>query len=162
MRYTKSGSSLISDFLIRGLAASSALFIVVVLSAVIRGGVQGVDFPLLSTDIFLVTGFVVVWCLIPATVSYWIAALAGRWPLGIIYLVTSVLGCGLLYFYLYRLSQAPGSELASSPLILMVWLALPLYALYYPLFFWGPARSPMRFAIAGVGFLIAVSAIFSF
>lgn len=162
MRYTKLGSSLISEFLVRCLTASSALLIIVVLAALIRGGVQGIDFPLISTDVFLVAGFIVVWCLIPAAISFWIAVVTSRFPVGIIYLVVSLLGCALLYFYLYRIAQTPGSELGSSPLILMAWLAVPLYALYYPLFFCGRARSPLRLTIAGVGILLAASAFISF
>jgi len=145
MHSTKSGVSLVYDTLIRTVATTAILFVVVVMITLLRGVSQGVHYPLASDDWYLVAGFLCIWCLVPALLATIISAIS-KVSRGKSYMMAALLQVILLYGYSYHIANQPGNELGSSPLMLLVYLAIPVAAIYYPLFFVGRALNRLRLA----------------
>ena len=145
MHSTKSGISLIPDTLARAISTTALLFVIVALIAILRGLSQDISYPLASDDWYLVAGFLSIWCLIPALLATLISVFS-KVSRSKSYLLAGLLQVVLLYGYCYQISTQPGNELGSSPLILLVYLAILVAALYYPLFFIGSATNRLRLA----------------
>lgn len=146
MHSAKSGLSLIPDTLARAVSTTALLFVIVALVAILRGLSQGISYPLASDDWYLVAGFLSVWCLAPALLATVISAFS-KVSHSKSYMLIGLLQIMLLYGYSYHIAKQPGNELGSSPLILLVYLAIPVAAIYYPLFFVGQAFSKFRLAV---------------
>lgn len=145
MHSAKSSVSLVSDTFIRAVAATAILFVVVAVIALLRGISQDVSYPLASDDWYLVAGFLSIWCLLPALLATIVSAFS-QVSLGKSYMLAGLLQMILLYGYSYQIANQPGNELGSSPLMLLVYLAIPVAAIYYPLFFTGSATNRLRLA----------------
>lgn len=145
MHSSKSGLSLIPDTLARAVSTTALLFVIVALVAILRGLSQDITYPLASDDWYLVAGFLSVWCLVPALLATVISAFS-KVSHSKSYILAGLLQVILLYGYSYHIAKQPGNELGSSPLILLVYLAIPVAAIYYPLFFVGRAFSKVRLA----------------
>ena len=143
MHSTKSGLSLVPDTLARAVSTTALLFVIVALVAVLRGLSQDISYPLASDDWYLVAGFLSVWCLVPALLATVTSAFS-KVSRCKSYMLLGLLQVILLYAYSYHIAKQPGNELSSSPLILLVYLAIPVAAIYYPLFFIGKAFSKFR------------------
>lgn len=146
MHSAKSGLSLIPDTLARAVSTTALLFVIVALVAILRGLSQDISYPLASDDWYLVAGFLSVWCLAPALLATVISAFS-KVSHSKSYMLVGLLQIMLLYGYSYHIAKQPGNELGSSPLILLVYLAIPVAAIYYPLFFVGQAFSKFRLAV---------------
>lgn len=153
MHTTKSGLSLIPDTLARAVSTTALLFIIVALIAVLRGLSQDIRYPLASDDWYLVAGFLSLWCLLPALLATIISAFS-KVSRSKSYMLLGLLQVILLYAYSYHIAKQPGNELSSSPLILLVYLAIPVAAIYYPLFFIGKAFSKFRLAVVLIAALL--------
>lgn len=145
MHSSKSGLSLIPDTLARAVSTTALLFVIVALVAILRGLSQDISYPLASDDWYLVAGFLSVWCLVPALLATVISAFS-KVSHSKSYILAGLLQVILLYGYSYHIAKQPGNELGSSPLILLIYLAIPVAAIYYPLFFVGRAFSKVRLA----------------
>ena len=145
MHSTKSGVSLVSDTLIRAIATTAMLFVVVAVITLLRGMSQDVQYPLASDDWYLVAGFLSIWCLIPALLATLISAFS-KVSHSKSYLLAGLLQVVLLYGYCYQIATQPANELGSSPLLLLVYLVIPVAAIYYPMFFVGSATNRLRLA----------------
>lgn len=145
MHSTKSSVSLISDTLIRAVSTTAILFVVVAVIALLRGVSQDIRYPLASDDWYLVAGFLSLWCLLPALLATIISAFS-KVRRSKSYMLAGLLQVMLLYGYSYHIANQPGNELGSSPLMLLVYLAIPVAAIYYPLFFTGSATNRLRLA----------------
>ena len=153
MHSTKSSISLVSDTLIRAVSTTAILFVAVAVIALLRGVSQDVHYPLASDDWYLVAGFVSVWCLVPALLATVTSAFS-KGSRSKSYMLLGLLQVILLYAYSYHIAKQPGNELSSSPLILLVYLAIPVAAIYYPLFFIGKAFSKFRLAVVLIAALM--------
>lgn len=158
MHTTKSGLSLIPDTLARAVSTTAVLFVIVALIAILRGLSQDITYPLASDDWYLVAGFVSVWCLVPALLATVISAFS-KVSHSKSYMLLGLLQVMLLYGYSYHIAKQPGNELGSSPLILLIYLAIPLTAIYYPLFFVGNAFSKFRLLAALMAALLLIYAV---
>lgn len=158
MYSAKSGLSLIPDTLTRAVSTTALLFVIVALIAILRGLSQDITYPLASDDWYLVAGFLSVWCLVPALLATLISALS-KVSQSKSYILAGLLQVILLYAYSYHIHKQPGNELGSSPLILLVYLAIPVAAIYYPLFFVGNAFSKFRLAAVLMAALLLIYAV---
>ncbi|MBU1312054.1 MAG: hypothetical protein KKE30_21225 [Gammaproteobacteria bacterium] len=145
MYSTKSGISLVSDTLIRAVSTTAILFVIVAVIALLRGVSQDVHYPLASDDWYLVAGFLSIWCFVPALLATLVSAFS-KISLGKSYMLAGLLQVILLYGYSFHIANQPGNELGSSPLMLLVYLAIPVAAVYYPLFFVGRPTNRLRLA----------------
>jgi hypothetical protein len=143
MHSTKSSVSLVSDTLIRAVSTTAILFVIVAVIALLRGVSQDIRYPLSSDDWYLVAGFMSIWCFVPALLATIISAFS-KLSRSKGYMLAGLLQVILLYAYSYHIANRPGNELGSSPLMLLVYLAIPVTAIYYPLFFVGKAFSKFR------------------
>ena len=155
MHTTKSGLSLIPDTLARAVSTTALLFVIVALIAVLRGVNQDITYPLASDDWYLVAGFVSVWCLVPALLATVISAFS-KVSHSKSYMLLGLLQVISLYAYSYHSAKQPGNELGSSPLILLIYLAIPVAAIYYPLFFVGNAFSKFRLSAVLMAALLLI------
>jgi hypothetical protein len=153
MHSTKSGLSLVPDTLARAVSTTALLFIAIAVIALLRGLNQDIAYPLASDDWYLVAAFLSVWCLIPALFATVISAISNV-SRNKSYMLLGVLQVMLLYGYSYYIAKQPGNELGSSPLILLVYLAIPVAAIYYPMFFVGKAFSRFRLFTAAAAVLL--------
>ncbi|WP_215396763.1 hypothetical protein [Rheinheimera oceanensis] len=158
MHSAKSGLSLILDTLARAVSTTALLFVIVALVAILRGLSQDISYPLASDDWYLVAGFLSVWCLVPALLATVISAFS-KVSHSKSYILAGLLQAILLYGYSYHIAKQPGNELGSSPLILLVYLAIPVAAIYYPLFFVGRAFSQVRLAAILMAALLLIYAV---
>lgn len=142
---TKSSVSLVSDTLTRTVSTTAILFVVVAVMALLRGVSQDVHYPLASDDWYLVAGYLSLWCLVPALLATIISAFS-RVSRSTGYMLAGLLQVILLFGYSYQISNQPDNELGSSPLMLLVYLAIPVAAVYYPLFFVGRPLNKARLA----------------
>jgi hypothetical protein len=152
MRSTKSSLSLITETLARTLFASAILILAIAIVALLRGISQSIQSPLASDDWYYVAGFLCIWGLIPALLAVIITA-ASRFSIGKSYILCSLLQLLILYGYYYNLSQQPDNELSSSPLILLIYMAVPFAAIYYPMFFAGKAFSKIKLALVAAAII---------
>lgn len=143
MHSTKSSVSLVSDTLIRAVSTTAILFVAVAVIALLRGVSQDIHYPLASDDWYLVAGFLSLWCLLPALLATVINAFS-KLSRSKSYMLAGLLQVILLYAYSYHIANQPGNELGSSPLMLLVYLAIPVAAIYYPLFFVGRPTNRLR------------------
>jgi hypothetical protein len=153
MHNTKSGLSIVADTLARAVSATALLFVIVALITILRGLSQDISYPLASDDWYLVAGFLSVWCIVPALLATVVSAFSNV-SRSKSYLLLGLLQVMLLYGYSYHIANQPGNELGSSPLILLVYLAIPVAAIYYPLFFTGKAFSNFRLFTAAAAVLL--------
>lgn len=160
MHSAKSSLPLISDTLARAVSATALLFLLVAFIAILRGIGQDISYPLASDDWYLIAGFLSIWCVIPAVLATTISAF-GKIARSKSYMVFGLLQVILLFAYSYNISQQTGNELGSSPLILLVYLAIPLTVVYYPLFFVGNALSKFRLATIVSALLLMAYAFWS-
>ncbi|GAB2907447.1 hypothetical protein [Rheinheimera gaetbuli] len=153
MYSAKSGLSLIPDTLARAVSTTALLFVIVAFIAILRGLSQDISYPLASDDWYLVAGFLSVWCLVPALLATVISAFS-KVGHSKSYMLLGLLQVISLYAYSYHIAKQPGNELGSSPLILLVYLAIPVAVIYYPLFFVGKAFSKFRLAVVLIAVLL--------
>lgn len=153
MRSTKSSLSLITETLARALFTSAILIVAIAIVALLRGISQSIQSPLASDDWYYVAGFLCIWGLIPALLAV-ITSAASRFSIRKSYILFSLLQMLFLYGYSYNISQQPDNELNSSPLILLVYLALPFAAIYYPMFFVGKVFSKFRLILIAVALIL--------
>ena len=158
MHSAKSGLSLIPDTLARAVSTTALLFVIVALVAILRGLSQDISYPLASDDWYLVAGFLSVWCLVPALLATVISAFS-KVSHSKSYMLVGLLQIMLLYGYSYHIAKQPGNELGSSPLILLVYLAIPVAAIYYPLFFIGKTFSKFRLTATLTAALLLIYAV---
>ena len=131
---SKSSLSLTNEILFRSLFSSFVIVLFVAIITLIRALSMGIDNPFKSDDWILVSAFLILWNVIPAILAN---ILTRKTKIGnfFSYLVFVVLEIFLFYLYVYNVSNKSGNELASSPLILMVYLAIPIALAFYPIYF---------------------------
>jgi hypothetical protein len=158
MHSTKSGLSLIPHTLARAVSATTLLFVIVALIAMLRGLSQDISYPWASDDWYLVAGFLSIWCLVPALLAT-VTSAVSKVSRSKSYMLLGLLQVMLLYGYSCYIAQQPGNELGSSPLILLIYLAIPIAAIYYPLFFVGKAFSQFRLAAVLMAAVLLIYAV---
>ncbi|WDE03870.1 hypothetical protein SG34_021210 [Thalassomonas viridans] len=157
MQNTKPSLSMIIELLIRSLSATAGIFILICLLAIVRGIAQDIPFERLkSDDPFWVALFLSAWCIIPAIPASIAQFMKDKRTRLIIYWATTVIQAVGLYLAGYMMSLDPESEIASSALPLLVWLTIPLAALYYPLFFYGKPQNMLRNIVIIIGMVLAI------
>ena len=134
MQYTKSRLSIIQEIALRVVLSSLFIFLLILLVALIRGVAAGIESPLQSDDWIWVALFIILWTGIPALSSMLITVTTGfgQFKSYFFCVITELM---LFYGYIHSVSNIEGNELASSPLILLVYIAIPLAIIYYPIFF---------------------------
>ncbi|ARU58891.1 multipass membrane protein [Oleiphilus messinensis] len=155
MHDTKSSSQVITELTFRISAATSGIYIFVCLIAIARGATQELSTaPLTSDDPYWVALFLSTWLLVPAipstAVRYKRSKLAGLAT----YWATAFTQTTGLYLVVSYMALDPESEIGSSALPLLVWVSLPLAAIYYPLFYWGDFQNLIRKSIISLGVLL--------
>ncbi len=145
MQNTKSSLSITIDLFIKGLSATASIFILILLLWTIRGLFFDIPFERLRADdpIWLAL-LLSLWCIIPAIPAYLTEIVKGKKIQKLTYFVISIIQVIALYFSVDYMAQQPNSEIGSSILPMLVWIALPLAALYYPLFFYDLSKNKAR------------------
>ena len=130
---------------LRTVSASAMIGVLIALIAIFRGLSQEIDYALAGDDWYLVAGFISLWCAIPALLTAGFHALYPRVKRFRVYCVMAMIQIFLLYGYCYYVTTLPDNEFASSPILLLVFAALPIALIYYPLYFagnrWGKVRA---------------------
>jgi hypothetical protein len=134
MQNTKSRLSIIQDILLRVALSSLFIFLLTLFITLIRGIFLGIESPLQSDDWLWVALFIILWSGIPAFCAVVLSVTAGLGQFKS-YLLCVIVELAAFYGYIYSVSKIEGNELASSPLILLVYIAIPLAMIYYPIFF---------------------------
>ena len=134
MQNSKSGLSLINEILIRSIFSSFVIILFVAIITLIRALSMGIDNPFGSDDWIFVSFFLILWNIIPAILAN-ILTRKTKFGNFFSYFVFVFLEILLFYLYIYSVSNKSGNELASSPLILMVYLAIPIAFAFYPIYF---------------------------
>lgn len=131
---SKSSLSLINEILIRSIFSSFIIFLFVIIITLIRALSIGIGNPLGSDDWIFVSLFLIFWNVTPAILAN---ILTRKTRIGnfFSYFVFVFLEIFLFYLYVYIVSNKTGNELSSSPLILMVYLAIPIAFAFYPIYF---------------------------
>lgn len=145
MQDTKSSLSITIDLFIKGLSATASIFILMLLLWTIRGLVFDIPFERLRVDdpIWLAL-LLSLWCIIPAIPAYLIQIIKDKKTRKLTYFIITIIQAIALYFAVNYMAQQPNSEIGSSILPMLVWLALPLAAFYYPLFFYDFNKNKVR------------------
>lgn len=145
MQNTKSSLSITIDLFIKGLSATAFVFILILLLWTIRSLVFDIPFARLRGDdpIWLAL-LLSLWCIIPAIPAYLTEIVKGKKIRKLTYFVITIIQAITLYFAVDYMAQQPNSEIGSSVLPMLVWLSLPLAALYYPLFFYDLSKNKLR------------------
>jgi len=145
MQCNKSGTTILIDFLIRGFSATACLFILILTLWVLRCIGRGVPVGTYrSDDPIWIALFLSCWLVIPAIAAYVAEVLNGPRVRVITYCAFAVMQCIALYFGVNYMAKQPHSEVSSSILPMLVWLSIPLAAIYYPAFFYGLNKNKMR------------------
>lgn len=134
MQNTKSRLSIIQDILLRVTLSSLFIFSLTLFITLIRGISLGIESPLQSDDWLWVALFIMLWAGIPAFCSVVLSVITGLGQFKS-YFLCVIVELAAFYGYIYSVSKIEGNELASSPLILLVYIAIPLAMIYYPIFF---------------------------
>jgi len=136
---------IVIDFFIRALSASACIVILMLFFWILRVVISGVPFERLRSDdpIWLAL-FLSFWCLIPAIFSYIIDLVNNKKFKKYPYIISAIIQSIVLYCLVNFMSQQPNSEVQSSIFPMLVWITLPLAALYYPMFFYNFERSSIR------------------
>lgn len=95
---------------------------------------MGIDNALGSDDWIFVSLFLIFWNIIPAILAN-ILSRKTKFGNFFSYFIFVFLEILLFYLYIYNVSNKTGNELSSSPLILMVYLAIPIAFAFYPIYF---------------------------
>lgn len=146
MQSTKSSIQKIAiDFFIRVVSASACIVILILFLWGLRGAVSDVPFERIRSDdpIWLAL-FLSFWCLIPTIPSYIIELIKNEKYKKYTYIISAIIQSIALYFFVGFISQQPNSEVQSSIFPMLVWIALPLAALYYPMFFYDLKKKNIR------------------
>lgn len=137
-------SSIITESLLRILSTSAMIVVSIALIAIFRGLSLGIDYTLVSDDWYLVSGFLSLWCAMPAVLAVVFHAFYPRMARFRAYCMMVMIQILLLYGYCYYVTTLPDNEFASSPILLLVFAALPIALIYYPLYFAGPCKGKVR------------------
>ncbi|MGF1687079.1 hypothetical protein L4C36_10325 [Photobacterium japonica] len=151
MRRRQSCQSVIIETILRTLSTSAIIVVSIALVAVVRGLSQGIPYPLVGDDWYLVAGFLSIWCASPAVLTVVFHAIYPRMARFKTYCVIAIIQILILYGYCYYVTMLPDNEFASSPILLLVFAALPIALIYYPLYFAGHSNGKVRCAFSTVG-----------
>ncbi|WP_166109607.1 hypothetical protein [Pseudoalteromonas sp. Z9A5] len=155
MQCNKSGTAIFIDFLIRGFSATACLFISILALWILRGIESGIPVGTLrGDDPIWIASFLSCWLVIPAIAAYVADILKGRRARVTTYSVFAVMQSITLYFWVSYMAKQPHSEVSSSILPMLVWLSIPLAALYYPAFFYGLNKNKMRIKVVIITLII--------
>jgi len=155
MQSTKPSLSLTIDLFIKGLSATACIFILMLMLWVIRAIFSGIPLERLRVDdpIWLAL-FLSVWCIVPAIPAYLAQVLKNKKSRRITYFVSAIIQAIVLYFAVEFMAQQPNSEIGSSIFPMLVWMAIPLAALYYPFFFYGLNKNKIRIKLIVITLLL--------
>ena len=145
MQDTKSSISITIDLFIRALSATACIFILMFMLWILRAIVS--DIPLESLrvdDPIWLSLFLSIWFIIPAIPAYIAQIIKSKKARGITYFSSAMIQTIALYFAVNYMAQQPHSEIGSSIFPMLVWVSIPLAALYYQLFFNGLNKNKIR------------------
>lgn len=125
---------MIIEILIRSIFSSFIIVSFVAIITLIRAFSMGIDNAFGSDDWIFVSLFLIFWNIIPAILAN-ILSRKTKFGNFLSYLVFVFFEILLFYLYVYNVSNKAGNELSSSPLILMVYLAIPIAFAFYPIYF---------------------------
>jgi hypothetical protein len=145
MQNTKPSISITIDLFIKGLSATACIFILMFMLWILRAIVSDIPLERLRVDdpIWLAL-FLSLWCITPAIPAYIAQIIKSKQARRITYFVSAIIQAIALYFAVNFMAQQPDSEIGSSILPMLVWVSIPLSALYYPLFFYGLNKNKIR------------------
>ncbi|CUB03699.1 hypothetical protein Ga0061065_104130 [Marinomonas fungiae] len=134
MHNTKSSISVIKELFTRLLVSSFFIFLLITTITLIRGIASDIRHPLSSDDWLWVIYFLIFWNGVPAFIASVISGLTRLTDFKS-YMICVFIQMLAFYIYMYKAANIEGNELASSPFILLIYMAIPLALIYYPVFF---------------------------
>lgn len=138
---------------LRAFYATCVVFFVVAFTFIARALSVKASNPFLSDDWFWVALFISGWCLVPSVITFCVSEYRYQSAVKRLYAFVTTLQFIALLFYVRSITAIADNELSSSPLLLLIWLAVPLAWLYFPIFFWGRAVTLFKRGIGILGIL---------